>query len=205
MPSSSTRTFLENASQRYNEEITAEGVEYLTGRGIEPETIETFRLGVVADPLPGHEPYRGFLAIPYLTPSGSVTSIRFRRLSGDGPKYLTVAGDIPRIYNTAALERGTRGICICEGELDAIIAEQCGLPAVGIPGAAAWQKVWVRLFEPYDQVMTLSDDDEAGRAFVTKLAKALGNVRDVPMAGGDVTTFFLTHGGDALRRKVLGK
>jgi len=36
-----------------------------------------FHLGVVVDPLPGHEQFLGRVAIPYVTPSG-VVDIRFR-------------------------------------------------------------------------------------------------------------------------------
>jgi DNA primase len=131
-----------------------------------------------------------------------VTSLRFRRLDDRGPKYMTVAGDIPRIYNTAALERGTRAICVTEGEMDCIIAEEVGLPTVGVPGANAWNPIWARLLAIYDAVYVLADDDDAGGEFAYTLGKALDNVRHVPMNDGDVNSFFLERGAEALRRKV---
>jgi DNA primase len=216
VPSDSQRAFLEKASRRYHEDITPEGVEYLIGRGLTPEAIEAHRLGVVVDPLPGHEQYRGHLAIPYLTSYG-IVSIRYRRLSDihadaksldeldkGGPKYLTMPGDMPRIYNVAALERGTRGMCLAEGELDCIIAELCGLPCIALPGANAWQKVFLRLLEQYDQVMLLQDDDKAGKEMADKLGRELKNLRPVVMTGGDTTSFFCQQGAEALKRKVLG-
>ena len=201
---------MEKASRKYHDDLTDDAVSYLVQRGISEEAIERFRLGVVADPLPGHEKYQGKLCIPYLTTYGPVT-LRFRRLDGDeGSKYLTLPGDTPRIYNPQALQRGTRGICITEGELDCIVAEMCGLPTIGFPGATSWNRVWLRLLEGYTQVMLLQDDDDAGRDMAEKLGKVLPNLRPVVMTKppeadkGDVTTFFLHHGAEALRRKVLG-
>lgn len=202
VPSDSMRAYLERSSQSYHNQLSEDASEYLMGRGINHETAARFRLGLVADPAPGHEQYRGCLALPYLTPSGSVTSIRFRTLHGNGAKYLTVAGDMPRIYNTVDLERGTRSICVTEGEFDCIISAICGLPTVGLPGVNSWNPVWARLLSQYDAVYTLSDDDDAGQELPQKLGKDLDNVRNVPMRGGDVTTYFLEHGEDALRKKV---
>ncbi|WP_245627893.1 toprim domain-containing protein [Actinomadura oligospora] len=204
MPSDSQREFLERASRKYHDEITPEGVEYLTGRGITEEAIGQWRLGVVSDPLPGHERYRGWLSIPYLTKHGIVT-IRYRRLSGTGDKYLTMPGDIPRIFNPSALEAGTRGICVTEGELDCIVAQMCDLPCIGLPGATSWQPVWAYLLEQYDQVMLLQDADDAGEKMAAALAKPLRtNLRPVVMTGGDVNSYFQAHGREALRTKVLG-
>ena len=193
---------------RYAEQLTEnpDVLGYLTGpdRCLTEEMILRFRLGFVADPSPGHEHVKGHIAIPYLTPDGSVVSIRFRRL-GDGPgaKYLSMAGDPPRLFNTSALERGTRNIVVCEGEFDAIVAEMCGLPAVAIPGANAWQPVWCRLLVQFDAIYVMHDDDEPGRELVAKITNSgLDNVRPIPMDGGDVTSFYAQYGRDALRAKV---
>lgn len=208
VPSDAQRRFLEKASKEYHEQLAQvpAAVTYLMDeRGLTEEVIERFRLGVVADPLPGHEQYRGKLVIPYLTNYG-IAAIRFRRLGdSDGTKYLSMAGDPPRIYNPAALGRGTVGICVAEGELDCITAEMCGLPCIGLPGANSWIPIWARLLAQYDQVMLLCDDDEAGRGLADKLSKDLPhNLRPVTMDEGDVNSFFLQHGREALRKKVIG-
>lgn len=206
VPSDSTRSFLEGASKRYAlalpESPTA--VEYLANRGIE-EMAQRFRLGLVDAPLPGHEQYLGMLAIPYLTPTGSVTTIRYRNLTNVGPKYLSPPGDIPRIYNTEALERATRAIIITEGELDAISAEVAGFPAVGLPGAQSWRPAWRRLFLQYDQVMVLQDDDDAGKEFAYKIQSELENARTIVMKRGDVNDFLVKNGPAELRKLVTGK
>lgn len=208
VPSDSTRAFLEKSSQRYHEQLSPSAVEYLTGpeRGLTEEVIEKFRLGFVGDPEPGHETYAGMLAIPYLTPKGSVVSIRFRSLPPADKVYLTVAGDTPRPYNTVDIDRGTSSICVTEGEFDCAVSTMCGLPTAGLPGSNSWNPVWVRLFQPYDAVYLLSDDDESGRRMAEKLGSVLPNLRNVPMVcsepKGDVTKFYLEFGEQELRKKV---
>lgn len=207
VPSSSLRTFLEQASINYNAAMPGSAAEeYLVAeRGISPESIERFHLGFVAVPEQGHERYKGYLAIPYLTPDGSVTSIRFRRLGDDGPKYLTAPGDIPRLYNAIALTRPWSKICITEGELDAITAEQCGIPAIGVPGAYNWHRTWKLLLRQYDVVYVLCDDDKAGEEFGQTVSKDLDNARVVTMTGGDVNAFVLANGCVAFKRKVSAR
>jgi DNA primase len=197
---------METASRRYHDQLDDEALAYLMGpdRHLTEETIASHRFGVVRSPEPGHEHLAGYLAIPYLTPAGECISLRFRRLGeGSGPKYLSMAGDPPRPYGTEALERGTRNICVTEGEFDRAIATQAGLPAIGLPGANSWEKVWRRLLVQFDSIFILHDDDEPGRELVAKVANSgLDSVRPIPMAGGDVTSFFGQHGRDGLRKKV---
>lgn len=206
VPSDSQRRFLEEASRTYHKQLTEaeDAVEYLTGpqRGLSEEIIERFRLGVVNDPLPGHEKYRGRIVIPYLTSSGPVT-LRFRRFRDEGPKYLSPPGDPPRIFNPPALERGSRAICVAEGEFDAMVAEMCGLPCIGIPGADAWRPLWAKLLGQYESVFLLQDEGEAGQAMADTMAKSLGHIlRPVVMTPDDTTGFYLKHGREELRKKV---
>ncbi|OEV28670.1 hypothetical protein AN220_00580 [Streptomyces nanshensis] len=154
------------------------------------------------NPLPGHEHVTGYLAIPYLTPDKTPVSLRFRRLTGQGPKYLSMSADMPRIYNTSGLEVDKSGLVVCEGEVDTITAAQCGLPAIGIPGAQAWQRRWWRLLRQYSAVFILHDDDDPGRDLARKISESLDNARMVPMTGGDVNSYFLEHGASGLMKKV---
>ncbi|EUA68402.1 putative gp55 [Mycobacteroides abscessus] len=109
--------------------------------------------------------YRGMLALPYLRKSyefgWGVASIRFRCIEehehhGHG-KYMTVAGDRPRLYNTLSLWKGAEKVAITEGELDAIAAESCGIRAVGVPGATSWQRYFREPFLGYQTVYILAD------------------------------------------------
>jgi DNA primase len=165
-----------------------------------------FRLGYVDVPLVGHEFFRGRLAIPYLTRSG-VVSLKFRRLGDmDGPKYLYQSGTVAkRIFNPEALFDDRPYICICEGELDAITAEQAGLPAVGIAGVDNWQPYFRRVFAGYEKVFILGDNDDKGQGetFAQALGELVPNSRVVLMPEGhDVNSFVKEAGPDALLGKV---
>lgn len=205
VPSNSLRTFLEAACRRYQSNLTDDVIEYLTvERGLTPDSIKRFQLGYVGDPLPGHEYLRGRLAIPYLTPDGSVSTIRFRSLDGSSTKkYLSMPNDPPRIFNTAALERASSGIVICEGEIDAITAEQCGFPTIGIPGANVWVNAWNRLLWQYSVIYVLHDDDVPGKAMADLIGTQLSSVRAIPMIGGDVNSVVNEKGAECFRAMIL--
>lgn len=206
----STRKLLEEATQKYSEDLWSEkgatGLEYLTNRGLTKEVLESFRIGVVADPLSVHEQYRNRIAFPYLTPSG-VVNIRFRRI-GDDPdvaKYLSIAGDVPRIYNVRALKCLDTRLFICEGETDVIAASMAGLTAVGIPGVSTWNdRVYPRIFRDVD-VCVLPDNDDSGegKKLADTIYRSLGGCDVILMPRGyDVSKYVYEHGPKALREKV---
>lgn len=164
VPSPHTRESLEAACRTYEEAMPGSPAEvYLKGRGLDPtsEALASFRLGYVDRPVVGHETYRGRLSIPYVTRSG-VTSLRFRHtgLPDAGPKYLSLPGEEARIFHPQGLARPEPYVCVCEGEIDAITATLCGLPAIGIPGASMWRPYFGRALRWYQQVFVLADNDE---------------------------------------------
>lgn len=209
----SQKGFLRAATERYRNSLPGSpGEEYLATRGLRAPSIkqevDRFLLGYVADPLPGHEMYRGKLAIPYLRWSQgngwSVVSIRFRKLhTDDGNKYLTVAGDRPRLYNTTALMKISPVIAVTEGEIDAITAQVSGIPAVGVPGTQSWKPYFREPFLGYREVFILADGDEPGMQFAESVAKTLYNAKIVPMPpGSDVNDLVCREGKGALLSRI---
>lgn len=204
--SESQRKYLWEATSRYRASLPGSvGEEYLASRGIPANT--PFGLGFVAEPLSGHELYRGCLAIPYMRWSQwrgwSVASIRFRRLDNSTPKYLTVPGDKPRLYNTHALTGYSKDMAITEGELDAVTAVLAGVPTVGVPGSQMWKPYFRELFMGYRNVNILADGDEAGIEFARQVAKTLPNARIIPMPDGqDVNSLVISQGKEALLERL---
>ena len=98
--SSSQKNFLLQATQRYAAKIEL-AEEYLLSRQLSVDEARVFHLGMVDDPLPGHEAYKGRLAIPYITPSG-VVDIRFRGINNEDPKYMGLVGAKTTMFNTQA-------------------------------------------------------------------------------------------------------
>ncbi|QLF84626.1 DNA primase [Mycobacterium phage Gail] len=204
--SESQRTYLMEAATRYRSSLPGSpAAEYLASRGIPLAT--PFGLGFVDEPLPGHELYRGCLAIPYMRWSPwrgwSAASIRFRRLDDGKPKYMTLPGDKPRLFNTNALTNYSRDMAITEGEIDAITAELAGIPTVGVPGAQMWKPHFRELFLGYRNVNILADGDEPGLEFAKQVAKTLPNARIIPMPDGeDVNSLVMSQGKDALLERI---
>lgn len=216
------RQFLVEATSRYHESLPdSPAAEHLASRGLMApsvaDQVARFRLGYVTDPMVGHETYRGMLAIPYLrrstTGEWSVVSIRFRCLDEDcdhrnvhfSGKYSTVAGDSPRMYNTLALIDNDDRIAIAEGEIDAITASICGVPAVGIPGVGSWKPHFRDALLGYETVFILADNDDKGEGlkFAAAVKGELPNGKIVPAEKGhDVNSMVVAHGKKALLERV---
>jgi DNA primase len=201
------------AVETYQAQLAADsaGVAYLQSRGLSKDSATYFRLGAVRSPILelGHEPYAGMLCIPYLTPAGPV-SLRFRALPDAdgqviGPKYRSMPGDMPRLFNPSALLQPGPYVAICEGEFDTMTAVQAGIPAVGAAGVSSWRPAFSRAFRGYRKVFILADSDDKGQgmAFGEKLADEIENAVIVPMPlGHDVNSFVLEQGPEALRERL---
>lgn len=214
--SESQKKLLRDATLSYHRAFAGSPAEeYMAKRGLGfpsiKQEMDKFMLGYVAEPLPGHEQYRGKLVIPYLRWSRehgwAVVSVRFRCIEehdhkGHG-KYMTQAGDRPRLYNTLALLKDSPRVAITEGEIDAMTAQVCGIPTVGVPGATSWKPYFREPFLGYKEVIILADGDEPGHQFATTVASQLPNARVVPCPPGeDVNSFVITNGKQALLERI---
>jgi DNA primase len=197
--SPSVRDSLERATAEYQKHLGVAD-EYLASRGISRAIAENHRLGVVVDPLPGHERMVGRLVIPYLGYRNAVSGLRFRSLDGRDPKYLGLPGVDLRLYGVRSLHEAGDSIHITEGELDAISLGACDLRAVGVPGVKAWKAYHSRLFAGFGRVFIWGDGDDPGREFAQKLSRELDASVVVPMPDGmDVNSLLVQDGPDVLR------
>jgi len=202
------RETMEKATKQYEADV-AQIANYLLGRGIDGATAKKFRLGYVANPIIGHEQYRNRLAIPYITPSG-VVDIRFRCVEEHSckdhhhPKYLSQPGHRTRLYYTNSVMSSTDTIAIVEGELDAVILNKIGIPAVGVPGAQGWQgDYYPRIFSDFLNVLVFGDGDEAGQNFARSVVKSLEDATIIDMPTGmDVTDLYLAFGADDILKRA---
>ena len=163
-----------------------------------------FHLGLVGDPLPGHESYVGRLAIPYITPSG-VVDIRFRKIGdGEAPKYLGLPGAETTMFNTNACFVSSNYICVTEGEFDCILMSvKTDHPTVGVPGANNWKPHYARILDDYEHVIVLADGDKPGLDFAKRIAKEVGNTHIISMPDGeDVNSVVINYGKEWLDERV---
>lgn len=206
--SDSQREALEEAVQSYEVAPTAVDVAWLNARGISVQVADTFRLGVVRDPLPGHSKFEGFLAIPYLDRHGYPLSLRFRCLQqhnhrdfGHG-KYMSIPGEPPRVFNIRAIHEAGEEIHVCEGEFDAITLTSIGLPAIAIPGAQGWRSHHRRMLAGFSRVWVWGDPDDAGAEFNQRVTRALRQAKSVRLRGHDVNETYQLGGAEALYRLI---
>ena len=198
----SQRQFLLQATQRYASKIEL-AKDYLEGRSLSVEEASIFHLGVVDEPLPGHEPYKGRLAIPYITPSG-VVDIRFRSMHGEDPKYLGLVGSKTTMFNTQACFIADKYICVTEGEFDCIMMSVKTLhPTIGVPGANNWKPHYNKILDDFDVVIVLADGDTAGLEFGKKISRELGNVNIISMPEGeDVNSTITKQGSEWIDERI---
>ena len=200
--SSSQKNFLLQATQRYAAKIEL-AEEYLLSRQLSVEEAKVFHLGVVDDPLPGHEAYTGRLAIPYITPSG-VVDIRFRGIHNEDPKYMGLVGAKTTMFNTQACFVADKYICVTEGEFDCIMMTVKTMhPTIGIPGANNWKPHYAKILDDFDTVIVLADGDAAGLEFGKKISRELGNVNIISMPEGeDVNSIMIKKGSDWIDERI---
>lgn len=195
------KRLLEQATSHYQQAVNlAEG--YLVNRGLSLQDAEYFRLGVVHQPLVGHEAYEGRLAIPYITPAG-VVDLRFRAINHEEPKYLSLPGSETRLYNVNALFKATDWIAVCEGEVDTITLTKLGIPAVGVPGVKNIKSHHYRILADFQRIYVFADGDPAGKEFTKELARKVSGVTPIAIPEGeDVNSLFTKQGSDWFRGKV---
>lgn len=193
-------SLLEAAKYYYkNQDLAGE---YLQKRGITQDAARTFRLGVVAEPLPGHDSYKDRLVIPYTTRTG-VVDLRFRAMNHAEPKYLGLPGASTHLYNVTSVFDAQDWIAICEGEIDTITLDSIGFPTIGVPGANNWKKHYSKILQDFDKVYVFADGDQAGSDFGRSLARELSNVIVIQMPDGeDVNSMFLSKGKEYFIDKI---
>ena len=211
MQSSEQMKSLLEAATRYAQNLSAEAVQYLEGRGISEDVARQFMLGTITEPANGHEMHEGWLSIPYITVMGHCVGFKFRRLDDGKPKYGSPLGQKSHLYNVVDVTLDVGSIVVCEGELDTVVLSgMCNIPAVGVPGVTAWKPHFARLFNGFDTVYIVGDNDvkedgsNPGAEFSRRVASELTNGQIVQLPPGmDINEFYLAEGPDAIN-KLLG-
>jgi DNA primase len=193
---------LQEAAEKYNQNLSL-AEDYLLQRGLTLKDGNRYLLGVVTDPLPGHELYKDRLVIPYITRTG-IVDIRFRSIDNTEPKYLGLPGASTHLFNVSALFRANDWIAVCEGEIDTITLDtKVGFPTIGVPGANNWKKHYYKLLADFEKIFIFADGDQAGQDFARQLAKELGTVTIISMPEGeDVNSIYVAKGADYFKSKV---
>lgn len=136
---------------------------------------------------------------PVRNPKGELVNLRRYLPGAKSGKMLNLTGwgHPPRLYPNLPRRRT---VVVVEGELDALLARQHGLPAcTGTHGAGKWQPAWSRRLAERN-VIFIYDCDKAGREnaelHASAVARHAAEVRVVNLGLGekeDLTDWFVKH------------
>jgi DNA primase len=213
MASNVQSKLLLEAAQRYAQAISPEALAVLDARGISEVVAAKYQLGTITDPINGHEMYEGWISIPYITASGSCVGFKFRRVDEGKPKYGSPTGQKAHLYNVSDITIMKPYIVVCEGELDTVIVSgELGIPAVGVPGVAAWKPHFPKLFGGYETVYVVGDNDvkedgsNPGAEFSKRVANEVMNSTIVTLPPNmDINDYYLAYGASATRKLLIGE
>ena len=201
------------AAQRYAQAISPEALAVLDARGISEVIAAKYQIGTITEPINGHEMYEGWISIPYITAGGSCVGFKFRRLDEGKPKYGSPTGQKAHLYNVADITIMKPYVVVCEGELDTVIVSGVlDIPAVGVPGVAAWKSHFPKLFGGYETVYVVGDNDvkedgsNPGAEFSKRVANEVMNSTIVTLPPNmDINDYYLAYGAEATRKLLIGE
>jgi hypothetical protein len=160
-------------------------------KGIDPAFLRS--LGV-ADGWAGRD-RRPCVDVPYCDTQGNVRAIRKRLHLDREPRFIWRRGDHPLAYGLTRLgeARAAGRLLLVEGESDAWTCWQAGLPALGVPGASAWQPPWIRHLQGIGEIFVWREPDKGGDTLAAKIALDFPNVRiiDAPAEAKDPSAVYL--------------
>ena len=146
--------------------------EYLEGKDFTPD--EMIQSGLVKQN--GQDFLYAHITIPYYL-DNNVVQVRGKEIGG---KYLTPPGQKSYPFNIDFAD-GAEEIVICEGEFDALVVQQLGFDAIGLPGAMGWQDAWTEMVADVKRKYICFDLDETGRKAAEKLSDKLPNAKVVTL------------------------
>jgi len=187
---------------------------YLARRHLTQATMHRFALGllpanVTTKPMGWRAATAGAIVMPWHF-DGQYWRVQYRAV-GDVPKPeryrqkkgAGVDGALPP-FNGDAIADETRVVLVTEGEMDAMLAQQCapeGVAVVTWGSASIAPNGWAEELLEGRRVLLIFDADSAGQAAAQKW-EVLGKRVLLP-AGKDIGDFADLHGVDALRQWLL--
>lgn len=198
------KTINDSIQQEYdaNLVVSKTGQEFLKNRGITEQTWETYGLGWNA----------GRITIPIKNALGKTINIRMhaadKNIRTTEAKVISYGNGYGRnrIFPISTFLNNPDTVYISEGELDAILMNQYGLPTVtGTAGALGWKSQWSGFFDGKN-VIIIYDCDDAGRKGAVKTASTITNAKSIKIIdlqlvkeeGKDITDFLMKYTIDNL-------
>ncbi|MEI8360513.1 MAG: toprim domain-containing protein [bacterium] len=212
------------------EKMTPEIRQYLLDRGITEGQIRAKRLGY------GHFYGKWWITMPIFDQAGKFVFFKLRQdpfdTSHKDKGKVWPSGSKVEIYGWEELLREDKNmLVVCEGELDRLVLENQGIPAItSTAGAGTFKDEWLPHLVKFQNIYVCFDNDEAGRLGASKLLDKLDNLKKVKKSklshssnarldfrlfnivlpitlgvGGDVTDYFTKFKGNVDDFMALAK
>jgi len=140
---------------------------YLNKRGISEEVQVKAKVG--------KSRHYGFVAIPWYSPDGQLSNVKYRATKGKTFFYERNARPIRELVFGADLyNRSYDDLIICEAEIDALSWRVAGYNAIAVGGVSftTQQKDIIQRL-PFKKLVVAGDNDKAGARFNTQVVQAL--------------------------------
>lgn len=179
-------------AERYHRALPEHIRQYLKNRGIPATIIDRQLLGWNGERV----------TIPIFDGSGKVLAFRYARPPADlagPPEMVSDEGAKPELYGWETLARQPYRVIICEGELDRLVLEARGFPAVtSTGGTAAFFEEWVLPLREVNEVYVCFKRGRASDAAAQRVQALLpaARVAHLPEEGG-VSDFFQRPGRES--------
>lgn len=155
-------------------EITEQGINYLSSRGISPDTIKDF--GLLSDSF-------GNIVFPFYR-NGELVYVKYRKpkkhTKEDGAKEWQEANTEPILFGMDNVSY-SKPLVITEGEIDALSVYEAGIHnVVSVPCGCSnleWIQTCYEWLDGFNQIIILGDSDEPGIEMITNVMKRLGEDR----------------------------
>ncbi|WP_158784631.1 toprim domain-containing protein [Pantoea sp. BAV 3049] len=157
---------------------------YLESRRIGRATVDKFKISDAVVWYAEENRELPALAFPYIR-NGELLQVK--RISTERPNgkkiIMAEAGCEPCLFGWQALDKTTRSLILCEGEIDCLSYAQIGLPALSVPfgGGKGAKQQWIEYeyhnLDRFEEIWLSLDNDDVGREAAKEIARRLGEHR----------------------------
>jgi len=188
-------------ADKYHSQLPLRIMNYLKSekRGLKEETIKKFKIG-----------WNQAITIPIFDENNNLVNIRYRLdpdKTGDQKYWNTTGYGEARLFNISVLKKVKDCVVVAEGEFDAMVLDQNGIPAVsGTCGARTFKEEWAKYFKEIKTVYLCYDTDKEGKEGAEKTASILNRkvkIINLPHKKDkkiDITEYFATHSVDDFKK-----
>lgn len=179
--------------EKYHRQLPERIRKWLKERRLSDEIINRFKVG-----------WNGkTITIPIYNKDRDFVFFKFRKDpedTSDAPKYWYSEGASAELYGWEHIRNSKPHLVICEGELDRLILETYGIPAItGTGGAGTFKNEWTQILNQISsEIFICYDNDDTGLDSAQRIAKLIPKAKivQIPKLDGikDITEFIIKKG-----------